>query len=131
MRSTWLILIVLWWLSECESLKKTPRPSFRGNRAPVKQQQGGIENFNRFDSKPQQQKNPFGFKGDVELLNGRMAMFGLGAGLVTEAVSGKSIFEQVGLDHFNAEVVVGTIMLGLVAVIVKRINAIKEQSFIR
>lgn len=92
-----------------------------------------FQNYIRYDStRPQETYDSFGWKSSVELLNGRLAMLGLVAGLVTECVTGLSIWEQVGLgDRTVQEALAGAATLAIVVLFFGRINALKEQSFIR
>ena len=89
--------------------------------------------YNRYDSRaPQNTANSVGWKSSVELLNGRLAILGLGIGIATEKFTGLSIWEQVNISsRTEQEVLVGVGLLCLVATVLIRANLLKEQMFIR
>jgi len=89
-----------------------------------------VQNYNRYDVESHTSIGKFGFKSSVELVNGRLAMAGLGVGLATEALTSKSIWEQVNIaDHMEQKVVAG---LGLISIInvVKRSLLFRDQSVV-
>jgi len=61
----------------------------------------------------------YGFGKNAETFNGRAAMVGLGLGLATEVLTGKGIFEQLGITNVTDEysllrVLVGTWLVTIV-----------------
>ena len=88
-----------------------------------------VQNYNRYDVAPQKSVGIFGFKSSVELINGRLAMLGLGIGLATEALTGNSIWEQINIPgHTEQKVVAGLGLISLISVVVKRSLMLRDQS---
>ena len=64
-----------------------------------------IQGADSISSNSQNEKNRFKsfgflkFDPKSELLNGRLAMFGITIGLITEQLTGKTLLEQIGLNY--------------------------------
>eukprot|EP00274_Cyanoptyche_gloeocystis_P005608 CAMPEP_0196651526 /NCGR_PEP_ID=MMETSP1086-20130531/524_1 /TAXON_ID=77921 /ORGANISM="Cyanoptyche gloeocystis , Strain SAG4.97" /LENGTH=188 /DNA_ID=CAMNT_0041981579 /DNA_START=122 /DNA_END=688 /DNA_ORIENTATION=+ len=78
----------------------------------------------------------YGFGKNAELFNGRAAMMGLAFGLATEALTGKGIFEQLGITNATDEysllrVLVGTWVATIVGYVVYAGNRGKIDAALR
>ncbi len=60
-------------------------------------------------------KGVFGFSNFAEAWNGRMAMLGFAAGIAGEAITGKGILAQIGIDTAGGNILVALFLAGFTA----------------